>query len=46
LCSLLHKTPSELENESAVELDWLLEIDNTVAEFKSDMQKKAMRDAK
>jgi hypothetical protein len=41
LCTLLHKTPTELEDESAVKLDWLLAVDDTVAEFKYEQQKKA-----
>jgi len=35
LCVLLKKVPSELENESAVTLDWLLAIDNVYREVRA-----------
>lgn len=31
LCTLLHCTPSALEDESALALDWLIAIDDVVA---------------
>jgi hypothetical protein len=41
LCTLLHCRPSELENESAVTLDWLLAVDDTVAKLRKERQQEA-----
>jgi hypothetical protein len=41
LCSLLHCRPSELEEESALELDWLLAVDKIVKEFKAEKEAEA-----
>jgi hypothetical protein len=31
LCTLLHCRPSDLDDQSAIELDWLLAVDDAVA---------------
>jgi len=41
LCTLLHCRPSDLENESAVQLDWLLAVDDEVAKLRHDKEKAA-----
>jgi hypothetical protein len=40
LCTLLKKLPSELEDESATGLDWLLAVDDTVVKARSNIQKR------
>jgi hypothetical protein len=35
--------PSALENESAIELDWMLAIDNTVAKARANQERRASR---
>ena len=42
LCTILHCRPSELEDESAIELDWLLQIDSIVKQAKAEKEKEAM----
>jgi hypothetical protein len=41
LCTILHCRPSELEDESAVELDWILAVDNIVKKFKAEKEAEA-----
>jgi hypothetical protein len=43
LCTLLHCRPSELLDESAEKLDWLLAVDDTVAEYRHEQEKKAAK---
>lgn len=43
LCTILHCLPSELENESAVQLDWLLAVDDTVAKLRKEKEEEAFR---
>lgn len=43
LCTLLRCTPSALESESAVELDWLLAVDDTVARARRNIEKRQSR---
>lgn len=38
---MLHCRPSDLDTESAVELDWLLAIDNTVAKTREAQERRA-----
>lgn len=40
---MLHCRPSDLDTESAVELDWLLAVDNTVAKVRADQERRASR---
>lgn len=42
LCTILHCRPSELEDESALELDWLLQIDDVVKQVRAEKEKEAM----
>jgi hypothetical protein len=46
LCTILHCRPSELENESALELDWLLAVDDIVKQAKAEAEKRAADDAR
>jgi hypothetical protein len=39
----MHCPPSALEDESALELDWLLAVDDTVARARSNIDKREMR---
>jgi hypothetical protein len=41
LCTMLHCLPSDLDSQSAVDLDWLLAIDNTVAKMRADQERRA-----
>lgn len=41
LCTMLHCLPSDLDNQPAVDLDWLLAIDNTVAKVRADQERRA-----
>lgn len=41
LCSLMHCRPSELEDESAVELDWILAVDDAVNRARNNAEKRA-----
>jgi len=41
LCTIMHCRPSELENERAIDLDWLLEIDSVWKQFKAEQEKAA-----
>jgi hypothetical protein len=34
LCTLMRCRPSELEDESAVKLDWLIAVDDTVEKYR------------
>lgn len=43
LCTLLKKLPGELEDESAVRLDWLLAVDDTVIKARTNVQKREAR---
>ncbi|PJN22423.1 hypothetical protein [Kitasatospora sp. CB02891] len=43
LCTLLHCPPSALDDESALTLDWLLAVDDTVSKLRSDREKEAAR---
>lgn len=43
LCTLLRCPPSALDGESAVELDWLLAVDDTVARARRNIEKREMR---
>lgn len=43
LCTLLHKSPSELENEPASELDWLLAIDAELKGIEKRQNERAVR---
>jgi hypothetical protein len=45
LCVLTHKLPHELDDESAVQLDWLLAVDDAVARAREARERKAMADA-
>jgi hypothetical protein len=38
---MLHCLPSDLDNQPAVDLDWLLAIDNTVAKVRADQERRA-----
>lgn len=40
LCTLLHCKPSDLDDESAVELDWLLAVDDTVNKARRNIEKR------
>jgi hypothetical protein len=40
LCTLLHCRPTQLDEESAVELDWLLAVDDTVARARRNIEKR------
>lgn len=40
LCTLLHCRPSQLDDESAVELDWLLAVDDTVNKARRNREKR------
>ncbi|WP_267895421.1 hypothetical protein [Streptomyces sp. CB01201] len=40
---MLHCLPSDLEQQSAVDLDWLLAIDNTVAKVRAEQERRAAR---
>jgi hypothetical protein len=42
---MLHCLPSELENESAVKLDWLMAVDDTVAKVRRDKEEEAYNNA-
>ncbi|MFI0894895.1 hypothetical protein [Streptomyces sp. NPDC020983] len=46
LCTLLHCPPSSLDGESAVRLDWLLAVDDTVARARANREKREMRSMK
>jgi hypothetical protein len=37
---MLHCRPSELDDESAVELDWLLAVDNTVEKVRKTLEER------
>jgi hypothetical protein len=41
LCTMLRCLPSELENESAVKLDWLLAVDDTVAKLRKEREEES-----
>lgn len=41
LCTLLHCRPSELDDESAVELDWILAVDDAVTRAKNNVEREA-----
>ncbi|MEV6720608.1 hypothetical protein AB0M94_06710 [Streptomyces xanthochromogenes] len=41
LCTMLHCTPNDLDDQSAVQLDWLLAVDNTVARLRADQERRA-----
>lgn len=41
LCTLLRCRPSELEDESAIGLDWLLAVDDAVSRAKANIEKRA-----
>jgi hypothetical protein len=41
LCTLLHCRPSDLEDQSAVELDWLLAVDDAVAQARKNKEEAA-----
>lgn len=43
LCTLLHKTPSELDHEPSKRLDWLLAVDTAVTRAKEDAQERINR---
>lgn len=43
LCTLMRCRPSELDGESAVQLDWLLAIDDAVSQAKAEAEEKAAR---
>ncbi|MEV6046034.1 hypothetical protein [Streptomyces xanthochromogenes] len=38
---MLHCRPSDLDDESAVDLDWLLAVDNTVGRLRADQERRA-----
>jgi hypothetical protein len=38
---MLHCLPSELENESAAKLDWLIAVDDTVAKLRREKEEEA-----
>lgn len=40
LCTLLHCRPSDLLEESALDLDWLLAVDDTVAKARANREQK------
>jgi hypothetical protein len=46
LCTLLRCPPSALEDESAVRLDWLLAVDDTVARARQNREKREIRNAR
>jgi hypothetical protein len=39
----LRCVPSALDNESAIELDWLLAVDDTVTRARRNIEKREMR---
>ncbi|PJM98132.1 hypothetical protein CG740_37245 [Streptomyces sp. CB01201] len=41
LCTMLHCTPNDLDDQSAVQLDWLLAVDHTVARLRADQERRA-----
>ncbi|MFI6117480.1 hypothetical protein [Kitasatospora sp. NPDC051164] len=41
LCTLLHCTPSQLLDEPALTLDWLIAVDDTVAKVRADAERRA-----
>ena len=41
LCTLMSCRPSELEEESAIELDWLMAIDDMYKELKAEKEREA-----
>jgi hypothetical protein len=41
LCTLLHCRPSDLEDESAIELDWLLAVDDAVSTARRNKEEAA-----
>lgn len=41
LCTLLHCRPSELDGESAVELDWILAVDDAVSRARANKEREA-----
>lgn len=43
LCTLLHCRPSELLDEPALTLDWILAVDDIVARVRADKEKEAAR---
>ena len=40
LCRLLRCTPTELEDQSAVKLDWFLQFDGMLAEIQDEENRK------
>ncbi|WP_267895445.1 hypothetical protein [Streptomyces sp. CB01201] len=38
---MLHCTPNDLDDQSAVQLDWLLAVDHTVARLRADQERRA-----
>jgi hypothetical protein len=43
LCTLMRCRPSELEDESAVTLDWLLAVDDAVARARANKEREALK---
>jgi hypothetical protein len=41
LCTMLHCRPSELDDESAAKLDWLLAVDDTIAKYRKQKEEEA-----
>ncbi|MFH8380635.1 hypothetical protein ACH4E7_06795 [Kitasatospora sp. NPDC018058] len=41
LCTLLHCLPSQLDDESALTLDWLIAVDDTVAKARATLERRA-----
>ncbi|MFB7907642.1 hypothetical protein ACFC1T_14515 [Kitasatospora sp. NPDC056076] len=41
LCTLLHCLPSQLDDESALTLDWLLAVDDVAAKARATMERRA-----
>ncbi|MET8624534.1 hypothetical protein ABZW30_12385 [Kitasatospora sp. NPDC004669] len=41
LCTLLHCTPSQLDDEAALTLDWLIAVDDTVAKARATLERRA-----
>lgn len=43
LCTLLHCRPSDLDDERALTLDWLLAVDDVVTRVRNDREREAAR---
>ncbi|MGA5819733.1 hypothetical protein ACPC54_17970 [Kitasatospora sp. NPDC094028] len=41
LCTLLHCLPSQLDDESALALDWLIAVDDVAAKARETLERRA-----